>query len=157
MIGAFKSLVARVIPFDNSTNGFTAENVQEAIEENKGSSSPTLLFTRRGVVDVNDWLLLGEVSSNRTGSRNLLDDAEIVRVTIDNDRTTTFSITFYEHDGFLANLNTLGTLTVTSAIGDVFDLNFPISDDRQIAARMTSFTGQRPRNVVVQVVPKGGT
>jgi hypothetical protein len=33
MIGAFKSIVARCIPFDNASNGFSSTNVQEAIEE----------------------------------------------------------------------------------------------------------------------------
>lgn len=31
--------VAESIPFDNSTNGFTADNVQAAIEEAKGGST----------------------------------------------------------------------------------------------------------------------
>lgn len=36
--------VAQSVPFDNSTNGFTADNVQNAIEEAKNSSSGSSLI-----------------------------------------------------------------------------------------------------------------
>ena len=44
------SPVAASIPFDNSTNGFDSDNVQEAIEETRASASPGFSFGRSGNV-----------------------------------------------------------------------------------------------------------
>lgn len=39
------STVAKAVPFSNATNGFTATNVQSAIEEAKGSNSGVILVS----------------------------------------------------------------------------------------------------------------
>lgn len=55
MSGPFTSAVAKSVPFDNSTNGFTSTNVQDAIEEVSSGGvtfgSPTTLTPDSGNVD----------------------------------------------------------------------------------------------------------
>jgi hypothetical protein len=64
----YKSEVARSVPFDNSTNGFTASNVQTAIEEAKLSAEG---FPRAGIrscynstVGASTWLGPSELLPN---------------------------------------------------------------------------------------------
>ena len=59
-ISIYKSEVAESIPFDNSTNGFVANEVQTAIEEAKlnaqGFPRSGIRITSNGVLGNNDWL-----------------------------------------------------------------------------------------------------
>lgn len=63
-----KSVVAKVIPFDNSTNGFTSTEVQSAIEETKtyGEGFPRagIKGTYNGTVGNNNWLGPNELLPN---------------------------------------------------------------------------------------------
>lgn len=60
--------VAEGIPFDNSTNGFTADNTQAAIEEAKqtaeGFPRATIGSIQNGTVGNNDWLGPNELTPN---------------------------------------------------------------------------------------------
>lgn len=55
-----KNQVARGTPFDNSTNGYTSTNVQEAIEEGVGTALETPIYTillqHNGTVSNGTWL-----------------------------------------------------------------------------------------------------
>ena len=60
--------VAKAIPFDNSTNGFTSTDTQAAIEEAQltaqGFPRAGMRSTYNGVVGNNDWLGPSELLSN---------------------------------------------------------------------------------------------
>lgn len=64
----FKSDVARSIPFDNSTNGFIADEAQSAIEETKqyteGFPRAGIRGAYNGVAGNNDWLGPNELLPN---------------------------------------------------------------------------------------------
>lgn len=63
-----QSQVAKSEPFDNSTNGFTATNTQEAIEEARNTATGLLVYAvsiiRNGSMSNGDWLGKGELLSN---------------------------------------------------------------------------------------------
>lgn len=155
MLKIFKSIVARAIPFDNQGTTFSSTNVQDAIEEITASASPGFTWGRRGNVSAGTYLINEDVASNRTGRRILIDNPIADRVSIDNDRVTTYTIEFFEHDGNLTNFASIGTLTVTGARGDSFDVSLPLTKDKLLGTRLVSFTGNSPRNIVVGVVIKG--
>lgn len=56
--------VAVSVPFNNSTNGFTATNVQTAIEEARAYPRSALRSDYNGTVNNNDWLGPSELLPN---------------------------------------------------------------------------------------------
>jgi hypothetical protein len=60
MVMIDKSVVARAVPFDNATNGFTADEVQSAIEEARdtapGKARATMASIMNGTVGADSWL-----------------------------------------------------------------------------------------------------
>lgn len=58
--GIFRGALAWLIPFDNSSNGFTSTDVQAAIEEAKATAAGKLrdsrYFIMNGTVSNGDWL-----------------------------------------------------------------------------------------------------
>lgn len=63
--------VADSVPFDNSTNGFTSEDTQEAIEEVntslQNSASVSCQFTENGQAGENDYLKVGDTAGDDVG------------------------------------------------------------------------------------------
>jgi hypothetical protein len=129
--------------------------LDNTLEFVSNSASPGFTWGRRGQVSVGTWLINEDVASNNTGRRVLIDNPVVARVSIDNDRVTTYTLEFFEHDGALTNLISLGTLSVTGARGNTFDLNVPVTQNKQIAVQLQTFTGTRPRNIVVGLVLRG--
>jgi hypothetical protein len=60
MVMIDKSVVARAVPFDNTSNGFVADEVQTAIEEAKdtaiGKARVTMTSLMNGTVGADNWL-----------------------------------------------------------------------------------------------------
>lgn len=71
MAGPIILPVAYSVPFDNSTNGFISDNVQEAIEEIRNAAisamAYSIIFTRKGSVHRNGYLFNGVVLTSDTG------------------------------------------------------------------------------------------
>lgn len=137
--GVVKSQVADEIPFDNDSNGFTAEDVQSAIEEIGASASPGFSFGRNGSLSQNTWLRRpGNVPSNRAGVTISINSPVVTGVACANRNVETYDVEIYEHEGNEVNLTLLGTVTVTAATGDTFTVNFPATQGRQLAVRLGS-------------------
>lgn len=154
MLNVFKSLVAAIIPFDNSTNDFDSDNVQEAIEEIGASASPGFNYGRSGNVSSNTWLLIvGTVPSNKAGITIALSNATISKVYIANEDINTFNIELYSHDGNEVNLTLLDTVSIVSARSATFTLNTAITTGKQLAVKLS--TGSA-KNLSVGVQLKGG-
>jgi|TARA_R110000851_G_scaffold293070_3_gene447633 hypothetical protein len=136
--------VAEQVPFDNSTNGFASETVQDAIEEIGASASPGFSFGRSGSLSQNTWLRRpGNVPSNRAGVTVSITSPVVVGVACANRNVETYDVEIYEHEGNQANLTLLGTVTVTSATSDTFVVNFPATQGKQLAVKLGSTaTGQ---------------
>lgn len=62
-----KNAVAKSVPFDNSVNGFSATDVQAAIEEIGASASPGFSFGRSGTSNTGTYLQVDSVPSNQSG------------------------------------------------------------------------------------------
>lgn len=154
----FKSLVARAIPFNNSTNGFSSNNVQDAIEEIGASASPGFSFGRNGALSQNTWLRRpGNVPSNRAGVTVSINSPVVTAVSCANRNVETYDVEIYEHEGNEVNLTLLGTVTVTAATSDSFTVNFPVTQGRQLAVRLGSTSTGNVRDLGVDLVLVGNS
>lgn len=149
-----KSSVAISIPFDNSTNGFTATEVQSAIEEVKSSASPGFSFGRSGVANAGTWLQNETVPSNITGRYVYVNSPVVKRVFVGNETSGTFSIEIYQHDGNLVNSTLLGSVTVTAANGGDFTVSWPTARGKQLAIMISSGS---VKNIVAGLELAGST
>ena len=146
-------LIPSNIPFSDPS--FAADNVQDAITESGASASPGFSFGRSGNVSGNTWLRRpGNVPSNRAGVTIPVANPVVSEVACSNRNIDTYTLEIWEHEGNLTNDNLLGTITVTSARGGVFNVNFPSSKGKQIAVRLASGGGS-VRDLGVDVVIKG--
>lgn len=141
-------------PFDNTSNGFTSQNVQGAIEEIGASASPGMSFGRNGGLLASTWLQNEGVPSNSAGRYVAIANPRVAQVAASSDTVSTYTITIYEHDGNSVNLNPLGTMTVTAARGGSANVNWPTSTGKQLAVRMTSGTSN---NLIVALILKGNS
>jgi hypothetical protein len=145
--------VAGQIPFDNATNGFTADDTQAAIEELKNtlqaSASPGFSYGRTGVCSGGTYMQCETVPSNVSGRWVYISNAVVKNVYVTNENTLTYSMTATYHDGNGANEVVLGTVTVTSAKGAAIPVNWPVPTNKQIAVKVANATAGSPKNVVV--------
>lgn len=146
---------AENVPFDNSTNGFTSDTVQDAIEEIGASASPGFTWGRSGASGSGTWLQNDSVPSNLAGRTLVLGDGKVVKIFSATEDANTYELTLYYHDGNSINLTTVTTLTVTaSRTGDSGTINFSIPAGKQLAIRITSGSA---KNIVAGVVLQGDT
>ena len=139
---------AKGTPFDNTTNGFIAEDVQAAIEEVKSSASPGFSFGRTGVTGSGTYLQNETVPSNIAGRWVFINNAVVTSVFISNELITTFSVDIVYHDGNLVGVTLLGTVTVTADNGGSFLVSWPVPTGRQLAARVSASTANSPKNII---------
>lgn len=152
-----RKLIAGDIWFDNSNNGFLADDVQAAIEEIGASASPGFSFGRNGSLSQNTWLRRpGNVPSNRAGVTINITSPTIVKVACANRNVETYDVEVYEHDGNQSGLTLLGTVTVTAATSDAFDVSFPATEGRQLAVRLGSTATGNVRDLGVDLTLVGG-
>jgi hypothetical protein len=135
--------VAEGVPFDDSNVDFTADNVQDAIEELEDavavSASPGFSFGRNGNLPTNTWLLRpGGVPSNKTGINVGITGPYLKKITCATENQDTYNITIYQHDGDEVNLTSITTKTITSSRKEVFDVDISLTYDKQLAVRVTS-------------------
>lgn len=103
--------VASTIPFDNDTNGFSATDVQTAIEEIGASASPGFSFGRSGTSNAGTYLQVDSVPSNQAGRIVPLQSGKITSVFISCQNAATFTIEIQKRVG--NTFNTIYTETVT--------------------------------------------
>jgi hypothetical protein len=147
------SYVARQVFFDNSANGFVADNVQEAIEETKVSASPGFGFGRSGNSASNTWLLrTGSVPSNKTGVSLGISNPQLKQIDVSNENISTFDIAIYEHEGDEINLTLLTTVSITGSRTASFTVSdfgtVDATQGRQLAVRIVNGSA---RNLGVDV------
>lgn len=148
-------LIAQNIPFDNSSNGFSSDQLQGAVEEIGASASPGFSFGRNGNVSSNTWLNRpGNVPSNRAGITIPISNPVITTISASNRNIDTYDILIYAHEGDSVNLTLLTTITITSARGGVFSVNVPATQGKQIAVRLGN--SGSVRDLGVDIVLKGG-
>ena len=146
--------VAKSIPFDNSTNGFTATELQSAIEEIGASASPGFSFGR-GSAGAGTWLnRVGEIPSNRAGVTIGINNPLITNVYTSTEDLQTYTLGVYQHDGNSINLSLLGTVSVTNARVGNFQVSFTATKGKQLAVKVISATASI-NNIGVDLILKG--
>lgn len=152
-----RKVIAGRVKFDNSSNGFSSDNVQDAIEEIGASASPGFSFGRNGNLSQNTWLRRpGNVPSNRAGVTINISSPTIVKVACANRNVETYDVEVYEHDGNQSGLTLLGTVTVTGATSDAFVVSFSATEGRQLAVRLGSTATGNVRDLGVDLTLIGG-
>lgn len=146
--------IAEDVEFDNTGTDFTSTDVQGALEEIGASASPGFSFGR-SFANNGTWLRrVGEIPSNRTGVTIGIQNPVVAQIFVSNRNIETYTVGIYEHEGNSINLTLLGTVSVTSARGDSFNVNFSATQGRQLAVRIETVTGslQQPG---VDIILKG--
>ena len=129
------------------------EAIDELCEVVSVSASPGYSFGRSGNLPNNTWLYrTGSVPSNRTGITVGFVNPVITKITVANENINTFDITLYEHEGDEVNLTSLGTVSIIASRSAEFNVNFPMTQGRQLSARVTSGSA---KNVGVDVQLSG--
>jgi hypothetical protein len=154
MTNITKNSVAAGTPFDNSSNGFTSNNVQGAIEEIKSSASPGFGFGRSGVSNSGTYLQNETVPSNVTGRYVYINSPIVKKIFVSNEILGTFSIQVWEHDGNLVNAVLLGAVTITSALGGDFVVSLATTKGKQLALLLSSGSA---KNIVAGLELSGST
>lgn len=135
--------------FDNTVSGFTATNVQDALDEIANdvntSASPGFSFGRASNVNSGTWLQCETVPSNKAGRFVYINSAVIERVFVSSENISTFDIEVYYHDGDEVGLTLLGSVSIVSARGDEFVVSWAVPSDKQLALKLSSGSA---RNVV---------
>lgn len=149
--------VARSIWFDNSTNGFIADDVQGAIEEIQiaaaAATSPGFTWGRSGNIPSGTWLLNDSVPSNKGGRTIVLNSAKIVKIFTASEELNTYDLGIYSHDGNEINLTLITTLVVTaSRTGDSGAVSISVPFGKQLATKVD--TGSA-KNLIVGIIMQG--
>lgn len=125
----YHSPVSRQIPFDNATNGFTADEVQAAIEEAKltaeGLPRLSINLINNGVTGNNDWISYSELTPNTNIIFPL--PVRLSEIAWSNSNTSVeFSVEFYKNGRAGGDLLfTYGPVTSGAAnFGYVSGLNY---------------------------------
>lgn len=146
---------AETVPYDNTTSGLSATDVQTAIDSIyatfSGLISPGFTWGRSGNVPSGTWLQNDTVPSNITGRNFPFFNGQLVTIAVSNEDVTTATVQLYEHDKVTFTL--LATLTLTAQRSK--EQNFtsvPITKGKELAVRIGSGS---VKNIVVQLVIKG--
>lgn len=148
--------VADSIPFDNSTNGFTADMVQPAIEEARqtaeGFPRAGIRSTYNSTLGNNVWLGPSELLPN-TPLLILPLKTKLNEITWSNQSTNrVFTIKFYKNGKLAGNL--FYTLTVTSpnnGYGFVSGLNFLFDPGDVIYAYANTTTAPSDTDLILWI------
>lgn len=153
--------VARTVPFDNTSNGFTAVETQSAIEELSDivstSASPGFSFGRSGVCTAGSYLQCEGVPSNISGRWVYISSAVVEQVFVSNETSTTYKIEVLYHTGGGGGMTSLGTVTVTANYGAAFTVSWAVPTGSQIAIKIADDSANNPKNVVCGLQLSGTT
>lgn len=135
--------VSSVVPFDNSTNGFTSDNAQSAIEEAKqtaanASRGPTICgFDGNG--SSGRWL---EFFSNNPSNNNpfiIAENNQLIAVSLSSSANSTGTITIYKNGVSVQTISL--SASQKNAISGLL-INFSPLDE--LSAQVTSGSISRP-------------
>lgn len=133
----------------------TVEVTLEDLLNGGTGASPGFSFGRNGNVSAGTWLRRpGNVPSNRAGVTIPVDNPVVREVSCSNRNIDNYTLEIWEHEGNLVNQNLLGTISVVSARGGTFAVNFPTSRGKQIAVRLAT-GGGGVRDLGADVVIRG--
>ena len=149
--------VASQIPFDpTNCDKIDSEDVQGGMEDLcsslQDSASPGFTWGRSGNLSTNTWLLNDTVPSNKAGRTVMLANVHIASVFVASEELNTYDLSIYEHECDEINLTLLHTVAVTASRTEQFTVNVSITQNKQLAARVTDGSA---KNLVAGLVIKG--
>lgn len=135
------SVIAKAIPFDNSTNGFTSTDTQAAVEEAKNAAAnasrgPTVCGFD-GTASATRYL---EFFSNNPSNNNpfiVAEPAQLVAMSVSASTVSTGTITVYKNGVSVATIS-LAAARKNSASG--LAINFTALDEISVAVTAGSIT-----------------
>ncbi len=111
-------------------------------QTNIGSSaSPGFTFGRSGAVPNNTWLMADSVPSNLAGRVNPLIGGSVKKVFIANANASVVTLEVYYHNGNSVGLTLLGSVTTGSVRTSIFDVDFAVPENVQLAIKAASSGG----------------
>ena len=117
------------------------------------SSSPGYTWGRMGDLSDLTWLFItGSVPSNKAGLPFGLVNGGIEEISVANEIVGNFVVGLYEHEGDGVNLTQLGTVEMINQRVGTFTVDFPVTQGRQLAARVESGAA---RNLGIFAVIRG--
>jgi hypothetical protein len=141
-----KTSVATSTPFDNETNGFIADNVQDAIEEVReggGSARYPILFSYNGSAGPGKELELFQAVSSFDSPFVVAEVGTVKSMSFSNINVDNFEIAFYK------NGTLVDTLVVSSSdTGYEAGLSWAVAAGDKISAKMISGSARNPVYVV---------
>lgn len=112
------------------------------------SASPGFSFGRSGTAGGGTYLQNETVPSNVSGRWVYVTSGSVRNVYVSNELTTTYTIEILYHYGNQAGITSLGTVTVVSANGGAFSVNWPVPSNSQIAVRVSPASANSCKNIV---------
>lgn len=154
--------IAEDVEFDpTNCDDITSDNTQGAIDElcaaAQLAASPGYAFGRSGTHSAGTWLIGTETESNKRGLPFGLEEGFIKKITISTQNTPgAFTVEIWEHTGDLTGATLVGSVTTAStASTEDFLVNWSVSKDIQLAAKISTTSGQKPKETGVFLVIKG--
>ena len=140
--------VARSIPFDNSTNGFSSVEAQSAIEEAKSDAISTsgfaALASTISTVGVGKYLDFYSGLSSDEYPFPIPTSFVLVDAAIRTPKVSTISIGVYKQVSGVSTL--ILTLTLSNQTSrDYTNLNIAVNSDQDLLARVDSGSAEKPR------------
>lgn len=147
--------VAKGIPFDNSTNGYTAEDVQAAIEETQFTITNRLMFPlsfgRNGTLSDVYLYSFYNVPSNDSPIV-IPTSASFLYVAFSNlNDVGSANIHVYKVDSNLANQTLLGTFNFSGRTYISTEQSGVVDAGWGIQVRLESVSGTKPANATVSI------
>jgi hypothetical protein len=146
--------VAQSVPFDNGTNGFTASNTQEAIEEARASAIAkcrfTIVCTFDGTASNNQWLSYSHFHAGNLVPIILPLNCILREVAVSFDRTGVGGqINLYKNG--VSNINIIGNLSFSNDNNTkIFTgLNYQFSQGDTLRGRWQSGSGNDIRDTAI--------
>jgi len=149
-------LKASNVTYDPIDSGLIATDVKAGIDEISQtvstSASPGFSFGRASNVNAGTFLNVEGVPSNKAGRWVYINNAIVTKVFVSNELSTTFTLEVLYHTGNGTGLTSIGSVTVTAAYGDSFDVSFAVPTDSQLALRVSAGSA---RNMVAGLELQG--
>lgn len=139
---------AKETPFDNSTNGFIADDVQAAIEEIRDatdvSASPGFTWGKSGNVTSESWLLNDTVPSNKSGRAIFINNPSLEAIFVRCENASTFDLEVYEHDSITFTLITTVSVVAARALDVIFPTPLSLTTGKELAVKLVNGSAKNP-------------
>jgi len=123
-------------------------------DEDSNGASPGFIFGDGGNTVVGAYFSNEGVPSNVVGVPIGVNTPRLKQITVRNENSQLWSVTIEEHDG--TTFTPITTVVVSPASrGQIFDVDFALTKDKELAARVAPTSANAAKNGKVQCIIKG--